>query len=115
MYVNCCTTTYVSCIFTTTQVKKQVSKWKEHKDNKQKSHLQLEWEVQVVKYTAYLYKKTSVHGNASTGITAPLLSKGIPLFGPWFIPPGYMPALKQGNIKSIKPPRHPLTPFHIGT
>lgn len=113
MYVDGYPILFVSCMFTPFQVKKRVSKWKEHKDNEQKSHLQLEWEAQVVEYTAYLYKKTSVHGNASAGTTAPLLSKGIPLLGPRFIPPGFLHALKRGDIKDIKPSTAYLKPFTV--
>ncbi|KAJ7601836.1 hypothetical protein DFH06DRAFT_1351920 [Mycena polygramma] len=72
---------------------------------------QLEWESNVVEYVNYLYAATRHHGN-SNAAGPKLLRKGIPIFGPRFVPPTFLETQKRNPTK-VQPSVHYLRPLNI--
>jgi hypothetical protein len=92
-------------------VKNRLEIWNKANTNPQVRR-QLEWESHVVEYIDFVYKETRVHGNKNSSTGLKLLSKGIPLLGPRFIPPSLLDSQKRTPSK-IEPKVHYLRPLNI--
>ncbi|KAJ6460701.1 hypothetical protein C8R47DRAFT_1226202 [Mycena vitilis] len=72
---------------------------------------QLDWEANVVEYVTYVHTESRNHGN-SKALTPKLLPKGIPIFGPRFVPPTFLEAKKR-NPTSIQPAVQYMRPLNV--
>ncbi|KAJ6502910.1 hypothetical protein C8R47DRAFT_1251855 [Mycena vitilis] len=92
-------------------VNERLKKWLGQGHHDPQVKRQLEWESNVVEYVDYLYAATRHHGNSNA--TGPkLLRKGIPIYGPRFVPPTFLEAQKRTPTK-IQPSVQYLRPLNV--
>ena len=78
------------------------------------SEEQMIWEAHVVQYVTYIHLETCLHGNAKVGVKPPrTLDKGIPLYGPRFVPPSYLHQRKKSLRGDIRPETAYLKPLNV--
>ncbi len=103
------------------QVKDKFVNWLSNRPRQSIEGEQLEWEAQIVAYVNSIHNLTKVHGNAKAGKPTPNLPKHIPIYGPRFVPPGYLHQQRRNTtfskIEPIISYLKPLTvvhPFYFG-
>ncbi|KAJ7606467.1 hypothetical protein DFH06DRAFT_1348008 [Mycena polygramma] len=72
---------------------------------------QLDWEANVVEYVTYVHTESRHHGN-SKALSPKLLPKGIPIFGPKFMPPTFLEAKKRSPT-TIQPAVQYICPLNV--
>ncbi|KAJ3477525.1 hypothetical protein NLI96_g10403 [Meripilus lineatus] len=99
------------------EVKKLVEKWTKARESSDQPivHDQLVFAAQVVQYMNYITHlpsagKSFPNADKTIPITLPA---NIPLYGPRFIPPGYLDVQKRHASPDIKPKTAYLKPLHI--
>jgi hypothetical protein len=95
------------------QVKDRLKNWMTNRTTQASSPAQLEWEANVVEYVNYMYSLTKVHGNATKNTVPPVVPKGIPVWGPRFVPPTYIHLHKRSSAPEISPDTAYLKPLNI--
>ncbi len=104
------------------QVKDKVVNWVSNRPRQSIEGEQLEWEAEIVAYVNAVYSLTKVHGNSKSGTPTPNLPKHIPIYGPRFVPPGYLHQERRHTtfpkIEPVVAYLMPLTvihPFYFGS
>ncbi|KAH9940974.1 hypothetical protein B0H21DRAFT_697347 [Amylocystis lapponica] len=94
------------------QVEDRWKGWKKKRLTQSQYQPQLEWEAHVVQYVNFVHKLTKLHGS-SKNVVGTSLRKDVPLFGPQFVPPGYLQVYKRKTSPEIEPDITYMKPLHI--
>ncbi|KAA1473136.1 hypothetical protein DENSPDRAFT_899980 [Dentipellis sp. KUC8613] len=74
---------------------------------------QLQWTAEVVQYVTYLHDKTKIHANTKTAKPAPAVPRDVPIYGPRFIPPGYLHVQRRKSWPQIEVETMYLKPVSV--
>ncbi|KAH9952138.1 hypothetical protein B0H21DRAFT_775664 [Amylocystis lapponica] len=86
--------------------------WKKKRSTQSQYQPQLEWEAHIVQYVNFVHKLTKLHGS-SKNVAGANLRKDVPLFGPRFVPPGYLQVYKRKTSPEIEPDITYVKSLHI--